>query len=351
MTTRKHNEFLDIARSDEDEASVRGYDSEEHVMGTKGRPMKKRRTDTQDFFGLESDKDESADEDEVEESRSEVKGKTRKQSKVKKPEAASEEDEDEDEDEAENEGAYLEVTKSSPNSSSKEKTKSGKLLSTKPLKAPKKDKTGVVYLSSLPPYLKPFALKNLLETRGFGPITKLFLSPLVPNNSSTPRRSNKRKLYSEGWIEFESKKTARITAETLNSRIIGGKKGSFYHDDIWNMKYLRGFRWADLMETMQRERSERESKQRIADMRARKEEKAFLAGVEAGRVADGMARKNEEKRKRKAEADGQGEAADAAPRKSAPVRRRFVQNDVVSATGKDEKAIGNDAKRVLGKIF
>jgi hypothetical protein len=35
----------------------------------------------------------------------------------------------------------------------------------------------------------------------------------------------------------------------------------------------------------------------------------------------------------------------------APVRRRFVQNDVVSAADRDEKAIGNEAKRVLGKIF
>lgn len=106
------------------------------------------------------------------------------------------------------------------------------------------------------------------------------------------------------------------------------------------------------MEQVQRERSEREAKQRIEDARAKKEEKVFLAGVEAGRVADGMARKNEEKRRRLAEADRAG-AEDAAKAKKAekpaPVRRRFVQNDVVKQ--KDQSGLGDDAKRVLGKIF
>ena len=55
------------------------------------------------------------------------------------------------------------------------------------------------------------------------------------------------------------------------------------------------------METVQRERSERESKQRMADIRAKKEEKVFLAGVEAGRRLDGINQKNEEKRKQEME--------------------------------------------------
>lgn len=151
MTTRKHNEFLDVP-SDDDEASVRGYDSEEHVAESKGRAVKKRRTDTQDFFGLGSDEDQSADEEDEEESRA-VKGKGRKQSKTKRDTAEEDDEEleaedDEHEDADEDGGAYLEST-------SDEKKKPSKILSTKLLKKPKKDKSGVVYLSSLPPYLKP----------------------------------------------------------------------------------------------------------------------------------------------------------------------------------------------------
>jgi ESF2/ABP1 family protein len=151
MTTRKHNEFLD-APSDDDEGSVRGYDSEEHVAESKGRAVKKRRTDTQDFFGLGSDEELSADEED-EESRSDVKGKVRKQLKTKKQDALGEEEQEEEdheelEDEDEDGGAYLEST-------SEDKQESTKTLSKKSIKKPKKDKTGVVYLSSLPPYLKP----------------------------------------------------------------------------------------------------------------------------------------------------------------------------------------------------
>lgn len=155
MTTRKHNEFLD-APSDDDEASAHGYDSEDNVAESKGRAVKKRRTDTQDFFGLESDEELSADEDDEEEgSRAKVKGRGRKQSKTTKRDSDLEEDED-DEDAQEDEGedqdgdAQLESE-----FESKKKKKPAKVLSTKSLKKPKKDKSGVVYLSSLPPYLKP----------------------------------------------------------------------------------------------------------------------------------------------------------------------------------------------------
>jgi ESF2/ABP1 family protein len=45
-----------------------------------------------------------------------------------------------------------------------------------------------------------------------------------------------------GWIEFADKKIAKQVAESLNNTAIGGKKGDFYHDDIWNLKYLKKFK-------------------------------------------------------------------------------------------------------------
>ncbi|KAJ5166044.1 hypothetical protein N7492_006340 [Penicillium capsulatum] len=344
MTTRTHNEFLDIPASD-DEASDGGYDSESKAE-SKGRAVKRRR---QDYFNPQSDDDDRDEEDEEEaDSRTEL-AKGRKKSRTKIEPASDDQDEG---------GASL--TARSPSAKTPTKSK------THPLKVSKKKKTGVVYLSSLPPYLKPHSLKKMIEARGFAPITKIFLAPLVPSNSGAKRRSNKRKLYTDGWIEFASKKTAKIAAETLNANIIGvcptihrccrglehvadfeqGRKGSYYHDDVWNMKYLRGFTWNDLMEQMQIERSQREAQRKIEDSRARKEEKMFVAGVEAGQVADGIARKNEEKRKRKTDA-GEG---DDEERRSTRVRRRFVQNDVVAAQP-ERTVLGDDAKRVLGKIF
>lgn len=51
-----------------------------------------------------------------------------------------------------------------------------------------------------------FALKNMLEKRNFGPITKVFLAPLLPSASGQKQKSNKRKLYTDGWVEFKSKR-------------------------------------------------------------------------------------------------------------------------------------------------
>ncbi|KAJ6062049.1 uncharacterized protein N7446_006169 [Penicillium canescens] len=340
MTTRTHNEFLDTAACD-DETSDRGYDSEANVAESKGRAVKRRRTaDTQDFFGVESDEDD--DNDELEEEETRGKGKSRKQAKTKQATNEADEDEEDDsnDDEADQDSAFLEAA-----------AKIARTKALQPTEKKPKSVNGVIYLSSLPPYLKPFALKAMLEQRGFEPITKIFLAPLLPSAAGNRRRSNKRKIYTDGWVEFASKKTAKICAETLNAHIVGGRKGGWYHDDVWNMKYLRGFKWTDLMEQVQRERSEREARQRIEDSRAKKEEKMFVAGVESGRVADGMARKNEEKARRRLEAEAEAEkGVEVSQKKIAqPVRRRFQQSEVVQ--GSKEGAVADDAKRVLGKIF
>lgn len=81
----------------------------------------------------------------------------------------------------------------------------------------------------------------------------------------------------------------------------------------------------------------------------------FIAGVESGRIADGMAKKNEEKMKRRLEAAGEAAGdgdKELQPKKDKqPTRRRFhfQQNEVVK--GSKDGAMAEDAKRVLGKIF
>ncbi|RAL04180.1 RNA-binding ATPase activator ESF2 [Aspergillus ibericus CBS 121593] len=348
MTTRKRNDFLDIAASDDSDANDRGYDSEAAEQEkSKGRAVKRRRTQPQpqpqsqfDLHGLNDS--ESDNEDVSDASEDERLFKGRGKGKAKKPTTTEDDDDDEDEDEETNqlsddddEATYLDATK--PSTTSSIGTKVSKTINTN--KPPKKNKTGVIYLSSLPPYLKPFALKALLEKRSFGPITRVFLSPEVRSTSAGRKRSNKRKTYSDGWVEFASKKMAKLCAETLNANIIGGKKGGWYHDDVWNMKYLRGFKWADLTEQIQRERSEREARQRVEDSKARKEDKVFLEGYERGKVIEGIQKKNAEKGKKSGKEEQK-------------VRMVFKQNEVKHGRDKiADPALGDETKRVLGKIF
>ncbi|KAI9037841.1 RNA-binding ATPase activator ESF2 [Aspergillus affinis] len=366
MSTRKYNEFLDIEGSSDDEANDRGYDSEAAEESKGGNAKRRRTKQPHDILGDdESDGSENeASEDEDEKLlAAKTKGKgTKKTSTSTTKKSASKRSDDAEDDEAEDDevelgNQYLELADDDDDETRTKGSKSKKSSSdkAKPDKKEKKKKKkpGVIYLSSLPPYMKPYALKSLFETRGFGPITKVFLSPEVRPASAPRRRSNKRKIYSDGWVEFASKKTAKICAETMNASIIGGRKGSWYHDDILNVKYLTGLRWDDLVDQIQRERKEREARQRIEDARTRKEDQVFLEGVEQGKVLDGMQKKNEDKKKRKLQQADEGLRSEKGPGQDAKIRRLFKQNEVKMGRDKIQNhgPLEEDAKKVLGQIF
>ena len=218
---------------------------------------------------------------------------------------------------------------------------------------------GVIYLSSLPPYLRPSALRNLLLQRGFSPITRLFLSPA----SKPPRgsKSTKRQLYTEGWIEFASKTTARRCAETLNAAPVGGKKGGFYHDDVWNMKYLRGMAWEELMAGVREERREAEGRRDEERLVLARETKRFVQGVERGRRSKGIEEARRMKRMKKRERNGEEGGDDPKVEEAPEIKRTWRQFEVRrnSRKGPEESAgggvrdgqVSDDVKKVLGKIF
>ena len=241
---------------------------------------------------------------------------------------------------------------SSPTPSSEKQTSNfSKLPAKEPVpsaKLLKAAKPGVVYLSSLPPYLKPSALRNLLTQRGFSPITRLFLAPSSKAKNHHSAKKSSRQLYTEGWIEFSSKTMAKRCAETLNATTVGGRKGGFYYDDIWNMKYLRGVGWDDLMAQVREERREEEVRRTEERGQIARETKEFLEGVERGKMTQGIEISREKKRKK----------AGSENYKSVPdepsERRRWRQYKVKgggSGGEKGDSAVSEDVKKVLSKIF
>ena len=201
----------------------------------------------------------------------------------------------------------------------------------------KESRPGVIYLSSVPPHLRPSALRNLLEQRGFFPITRLFLTAISKDASRNPSSTSRaRRSYSEGWVEFSSHKTAKLCAQTLNASPIGGKKSGYYRDDLWNMKYLRGMRWEELMEGVRGEKREEEARRDDERRQIQQEAKLFLEGVEEGKRVEGM----REKRKRKGQSTGV----------EAPMRT-FRQFEAQKAKPEKVDGISEEAQEVLGKIF
>jgi ESF2/ABP1 family protein len=324
MATRKHNDFLDADNSDDD--ASQGYNSEaEELRKGGGRSPKRRKVES----------DDSADEEEPEESGN---------GENKEDEEAPKESE-----EAESTSEKKKKTLDLPGVT--------KLLSKKNLVATEAaiKRSGVVYLSRIPPFMKPTKLRSLLEP--YGAINRIFLSPEDPASYARRVRNggNKKRSFTDGWVEFVNKKDAKRACELLNARIIGGKKGTYYHDDVWNLLYLKGFKWNNLTEQIAAENAERASRMRAEISKTTKENKHFVQNVERAKMLEGMEAKKAAKRKKEDEEaatateKGAGDAVPKEPKAGGERPRHFKQTAVASKTRPAEQQ--EQVKRVLSKIF
>lgn len=223
-------------------------------------------------------------------------------------------------------------------------------------------KPGVIYLSRIPPFMKPPTLRRLLSPHGI--ILRIFLTP-EPHSIYLKRRSlggNKKRSFIDGWVEFSRRKDARICAEALNATTIGGR--GWYGDDVWNIRYLKKFTWEDLMGGVRREEREREERIRVGLGREGRERAEFLRGVERAKIEETRRAKTSKKIKHD-EAIAQGDGGPPSPAAQPGERKpketpggfqmRFRQNELKTG-GMKKSADGaekNDVavKRVLSQIF
>ncbi|KAH8930732.1 hypothetical protein BT69DRAFT_1275272 [Atractiella rhizophila] len=162
-----------------------------------------------------------------------------------------------------------------------------------------KSKPGIVYLSRIPPHMSPSKLRHILSA--YGSIGRVYLAQKQsPSTSSKGKSKTKAKhaahIYEEGWVEFTSKKVAKSICGLLNGRNIGGKKSSRFHDDIWSLKYLPGFKWPMLTSQMATERAAQADKLRLQIESGKREETQYLEQVEKARVQK-LAQEKKAKRK------------------------------------------------------
>lgn len=183
----------------------------------------------------------------------------------------------------------------------------------------------------------------------FGEVGRIFLKPEDPKiyKSRIKSGGNKKKKFEEGWVEFIDKANAKLAATTLNGNILGGKKRSFYHDDVMNVKYLKGFKWFDLTNALNREVEVRESKKQAELSQAHKLNKAFIKNVETSKVVTRV----KESKKRKLESNDTKDAESPTE-----IRRNFKQRNVATNRANADNSIKNTnentkIKSVLNKIF
>lgn len=341
MSSTNKNHFLDVDES-EDDAS-QGYNSDNELQKG-GRSAKRRKV-----------QDEGSDDDDLSEAEDEAPSGETEQSRETAGYAQDERDESKNQ-EASNDTVEVSKTpKKQPKlpSLSKPVGRKNLVVTDAAIK-----KSGVIYLARLPPFIKPGKLRNLLEP--YGQINRTFMSPEDPAARARRLRGggNKKRMYTDGWVEFTDRRQAKAAVELLNARPIGGKKGSFYRDDVWSMRYLKSFKWHNLTEQIAAENAERESRMRAEIGKTAKETKEFVRNVERAKMLDGIYAKAEERKKRrkaeagKGEGEGGGNAGDAGADAAEGGReRKRTFKQIPLAKKRDGGAQPENVTRVLSKIF
>ncbi|KAG1780436.1 hypothetical protein EV702DRAFT_1082767 [Suillus placidus] len=156
-------------------------------------------------------------------------------------------------------------------------------------------RTGVIYISRIPPGMRPAKVRHLMGAHG--EVARVYLQQEDAKRAYLRRKytSTKKPHFTEGWVEFKDKKVARSVAEMLNAQPIGGKKGTRWRDDVWTMKYLPKFKWNMLTEQISHEAAIHTAKLRVELAQSKTEQRDYLKNVELARVLD----KRNEKRKEK----------------------------------------------------
>lgn len=187
----------------------------------------------------------------------------------------------------------------------------------------RKKKPGVVYINRPPVFMKPVKVQHLLSQ--YGVVKRIFLQPEDDSvrKSRTKRGGSHKIKYTEGWIEFASRKDAKAIAASLNGKPVGGDRRSFHYEDLWNLKYLPGFQWNHLTEKYAYEKNVRKIRLRAELAAAKRETEDYMEKVVKGKRIKAIVDKKEKKRNRKASDLGESTPLDGS--KGEKTKRKFKQ--------------------------
>ncbi|XP_034476807.1 pre-rRNA-processing protein esf2-like [Drosophila innubila] len=157
----------------------------------------------------------------------------------------------------------------------------------------KKRKKGIIYISNIPKHMNVTRLREILG--GFGKIGRVYLQPEKQLGGDKKAKKNKRKRYNihftEGWVEFESKRVAKQIVPLLNNKQISSRKKSQFYDSLWSMKYLPRFKWVHLTERMNYEQAVHKQRLQTEVSQARKETTFFQNNLDKSEHLKKLAKK------------------------------------------------------------
>ncbi|CAJ1462186.1 unnamed protein product [Effrenium voratum] len=209
--------------------------------------------------------------------------------------------------------------------------------------APKVDRKGVIHLASIPLCMGIQKLRHIMEQ--FGEVGRVYLAPEDKVRHQNRKRSggSRKVRFTEGWVEFADRRVARRVAESLNGSTIGGKKRhNFFRDDMWNMRYLPGFKWHMLKEGTIYNQQVRKARLQQRMSQATRENSFYLESVEKAKTREKIAERRAARGK-----NGDEGAPPPPPRMALP--RREAKSGAPSATR--SAGPGAISDRVLSKLL
>ena len=257
-------------------------------MKGRGKEMKAERgSKTEDLRRKQEPVVESDEEDEEVEEAGEEGGESDDDEDDRGTESASEEDGDEPMEASDDEEEQSSRKKPSDGTTVKGPINMKKLVNFKD----KLEKTGVVYLSRVPPYMKAQKVRHLLSK--YGEIGRIYLTPEDPaiQKKRKAMGGNKKQSFVDGWIEFADKRVAKQVAKSLNATPIGGKATSFWSSDLWNLKYLSKFKWNHLTEKVAYDNQVRKQKLLAEIAQAKRERDFYLDKAEQNKHRERIRKK------------------------------------------------------------
>jgi len=168
---------------------------------------------------------------------------------------------------------------------------------------------------------------------------------------------NRKRSFSEGWVEFEDKRRALKIANMLNNTLIGGSHRSFHAHDLWSIKYLHKFKWDDLINEQAHEARAKQDKMRAELAQSKKETSFYMKQVGQAKAIEAMSERRARKAAAAASAGDPSTAPAAAADKKRPreedstlaraegssgikaLRRNFKQRRVQRGEGRQQSAI------------
>ncbi|XP_078440759.1 RNA-binding (RRM/RBD/RNP motifs) family protein [Wolffia australiana] len=202
-------------------------------------------------------------------------------------------------------------------------------------------KRGICYISRIPPNMDPASLRHMLSQ--YGEIDRIYLSPTGPDPTTATQGRRRRtggargQAFSEGWVEFVKKSVAKSVANMLNGEQMGGRRRSSFFYDIWNIKYLRKFKWDDLTGEIAHKNAVREKKMALEIAAAKRERNYTLSKYAHSRALSAIEERLKKKRK----------IADVESSGDGKIYRQFSQNQPLD----DGNRKGKLSKDVLAGVF